>query len=68
MIHLRRTIFSLITEGKADEEIAEAIRKISGVTLVPGRIGNYRELYGKLDETGRQEFIDGKRDLMGTRT
>lgn len=68
MIHLRRFIFGLLDEGKADPEIAEAVRTTSGVTLTPPRVANYRELYVKLNQQERQEFIDGKRDLLGSRT
>lgn len=68
MIHLRRYIFDLIDDGKSDPEIATAVLQMNGISLTPPRVANYRELFFRLDEAGRKEFIDGKRDLMGTRT
>lgn len=68
MIHFRAIIFQLFDAGKTDQEVIEYLRSARQTEFSPPRMANYREAYEKLDAAGRQEYIAGKRDLLGKPT
>lgn len=65
MGHFRKVIFNLFSEGQSDTQILVTLKFTYGLYLAPARLQNYRQLFERLDAKGREDFIEGKLNLMG---
>lgn len=67
MLHFRKIVFDLIAAGFDDQKIFEALNKEHSTEFTMPRIANYRATYNRLTPVERDEFVIGKRDLLGNK-